>query len=306
MSKNSLTDKDNMGDSQSSLEEKFRDRDLLKIFSGFPWTIVIIVMIWGVSFYHVWYWGADNTGVAGDTFGAVNALFSGLAFAFIIITLSIQQRELKVQLNEFRENMKINKQQSFTLSMQRFDNTFFQLLDRLNVNKQYCKYIPFGYAQTEQYTSRGHSSFESGRTDRNIFNGVITDIYQYDESVFDNKLTHGSVTEDEVETIATRYLQFLENKFFSPNQPYFSVLFELMEWVRLYLPEGSGEEARYYSIIRAQLSIDERYLVYCYCATFSGLEIGKLMSENNFFGALTSAMFPRYFVHQVMNKRIRN
>lgn len=53
-------------------------------------------------------------GQFGDKFGAANALFSGLAFAGIIITLLLQRRDL----SETRSAM----------GSERFDNTFFQLL----------------------------------------------------------------------------------------------------------------------------------------------------------------------------------
>ena len=54
-------------------------------------------------------------GQFGDKFGAINALFSGFAFAGIIFTIFLQRRDLA----ETRDAM----------SHERFDNTFFQLLN---------------------------------------------------------------------------------------------------------------------------------------------------------------------------------
>ena len=45
----------------------------------------------------------DNRGTFGDKFGAVNALFSGLAFAGLIVTLLYQKEELKLQREELKE-----------------------------------------------------------------------------------------------------------------------------------------------------------------------------------------------------------
>lgn len=53
-------------------------------------------------------------GQFGDKFGAINALFSGFAFAGIIFTILLQRRDL----DETKKAM----------SHERFDNTFFQLL----------------------------------------------------------------------------------------------------------------------------------------------------------------------------------
>ena len=94
------------------------------------WCIYIFLVIFVIA---IWYivsvWidlnvtaGDINTqaltaakGQFGDKFGAVNALFSGLAFAGIIITLLLQRRDL----SETRSAM----------GHERFDNTFFQLLN---------------------------------------------------------------------------------------------------------------------------------------------------------------------------------
>jgi hypothetical protein len=54
-------------------------------------------------------------GVFGDQFGAVNALFSGLAFTGVITTLILQQAEIKKQAR--------------TLQRQQFESGFFHLLD---------------------------------------------------------------------------------------------------------------------------------------------------------------------------------
>ena len=76
-------------------------------------------------------------------FGVVNALFSGLAFAGILIALYMQKHELELQREELsatREELKLQRMemkgqkkqleiQNKTSEKQRFENTFFQLLD---------------------------------------------------------------------------------------------------------------------------------------------------------------------------------
>ena len=84
--------------------------------------LAVLAMWWGA-----WRWIDTNItastvtatdaavrGQFGDQFGAINALFSGFAFAGIIFTIFLQRRDLR----ETREAM----------SQERFDNTFFQLL----------------------------------------------------------------------------------------------------------------------------------------------------------------------------------
>lgn len=60
-------------------------------------------------------------GVFGDKFGAVNALFSGLAFTGLIWTLILQRQDLALQRQEIEA-------QNITLNRQRFETTMFQLL----------------------------------------------------------------------------------------------------------------------------------------------------------------------------------
>lgn len=77
----------------------------------------------------------DNRGTFGDKFGAVNALFSGLAFAGLIVTLLYQKEELKLQREELKETRnELNAQklefqeQNKTMKRQRLENTFFNML----------------------------------------------------------------------------------------------------------------------------------------------------------------------------------
>lgn len=62
----------------------------------FTWIVLIIifvVFVWGTSGLIIYHatddWG--DRGTMGDMFGAVNSLFSGLAFAALLITI-FQQR----------------------------------------------------------------------------------------------------------------------------------------------------------------------------------------------------------------------
>ena len=83
-------------------------------------------------------------GTFGDQFGAVNALFSGLAFAGLIYTIILQRRDLELQRKDLRlqrEELVLNRQemaeqtaefekQNETLRIQRFENTFFNMLSQ--------------------------------------------------------------------------------------------------------------------------------------------------------------------------------
>ena len=70
--------------------------------------ICIVVIIWGLSAFLIidfipeW----SDRGTFGDLFGAVNALFSALAFAVLIYTLVLQREEIKQNREEIVLNRK--------------------------------------------------------------------------------------------------------------------------------------------------------------------------------------------------------
>ncbi|UZH54868.1 putative phage abortive infection protein [Salinimicrobium tongyeongense] len=71
----------------------------------------------------------ERKGQFGDSFGAINSLFSGLALAGIIYTIYLQKKELSLQRKELSDTREEFKTQNKTLSLQRFENTFFHLLE---------------------------------------------------------------------------------------------------------------------------------------------------------------------------------
>lgn len=70
--------------------------------------IVVCIFLWVLSAYAlITYFGIpDNAGAFGDMFGAVNALFSGLALAFVIYAVFLQLEELEVQREELKNSRK--------------------------------------------------------------------------------------------------------------------------------------------------------------------------------------------------------
>lgn len=68
--------------------------------------ISIVLIIFAIS----WCWidssvnSIEQRGQFGDKFGAINALFSSLAFSVITIALILQSQELKASLDEMKEN----------------------------------------------------------------------------------------------------------------------------------------------------------------------------------------------------------
>lgn len=106
----------------------------------------------------------------GDMFGVVNSLFSGLAFGGIIYTILLQREELKAQREELRLTKREFITQNETLRLQRFENTFFNLL---NIHNKIVDSLKYTY-----HTPSGERIDSEGRA---IFNDAILSLSQTTE-----------------------------------------------------------------------------------------------------------------------------
>jgi Putative phage abortive infection protein len=86
---------------------------MLNKYRGLIISSLAITIVWALSGYILYIIYPENTahGTFGDMFGAVNALFSGLAFAGLFFTIKLQQQQNLVQ---------------------NFESTFFHLLGLFN------------------------------------------------------------------------------------------------------------------------------------------------------------------------------
>jgi len=73
-----------------------------------------------------------NFGTFGDSFGALNTLFSGLAFTGIIISIILQSKELQETRKDIKSQNTQFEIQNNSIKRQVFENTFFQLLNLHN------------------------------------------------------------------------------------------------------------------------------------------------------------------------------
>ena len=94
-------------------------------------SILLVFSLWFWNYYYLIDREESDRGTFGDMFGAVNAVFSGLAFAGIIISLYLQRIDLKSQKEQLDlnyEEVRITNEefkiQNETLQIQKFENTF--------------------------------------------------------------------------------------------------------------------------------------------------------------------------------------
>ncbi len=112
-------------------------------FKNYLYVALALIIIIGLFILCWWlfdhYLPPENNSIAfQDKFAAISALFSGFAFAGVIFTIVLQSKELKLQRMELRattEELQGQKEaaqeQNELLDIQRFENTFFNLLQNL-------------------------------------------------------------------------------------------------------------------------------------------------------------------------------
>ena len=139
-------EQNNQGQSKENLDNKEK--------SGYDkswlWTLIaiilfgIIIIVWYLyglyidkvsAFMNIKTTDLSKRGTFGDMYGALNALFAGLAFFGVIVAIFLQRRELKLQREELKDTREVLKmtqetheEQMKTLKLQQFENTFFQIL----------------------------------------------------------------------------------------------------------------------------------------------------------------------------------
>lgn len=231
--------------------------------------IVGVIAMWGLS-----WWGINkfideptNQGTFGDMFGAVNALFSGLAFAGLIVTLLYQKEELKLQREELaqtREELKGQREefeeQNKTMKRQRFENTFFNML---SLQQEITHNLSYENPIQDEAELMRYDVKQRAYKNRAVFEGLYTNaIIDYDGSLcyggIINKLAiHGCAAYSLV-----RGLSFLDH--------YFRHLYRIFKYVDTSDSISEDERYEYACIVRSQLSDYELVMLFYNCLTANG------------------------------------
>ncbi len=230
------------------------------------WIVVaigVVLVLWGLN-----WWGVSkfiepiNQGTFGDMFGAVNALFSGLAFAGLIITLLYQREELKLQREELQETRKELKEQNKTMKRQRFENTFFNMLSlqqeivaNLSVES---KEVKRGEVVIKNY--KGREVFEK------IYEGINVYVL-YEEITIGIK-----------ENVYNKIENYNEYRWLiSRFDHYFRHLYHIFKYINESDLIEDKERYEYASIVRSQLSDYELVMLFynCLAQKDNGIEENK-------------------------------
>lgn len=236
---------------------------------------LLVVMLWFSSWLIITHYIKDptNQGTFGDTFGAVNALFSGLAFAGLIATLLYQKEELKLQreeLQQTREELKGQREefeeQNKTLKRQRFENTFFNMLslqqEITNNLLLQCKIFQENVERDVTYKGR------------EAFKGIFEDaVFEYEGII--------SITNTGLKYILKNNWLDGYTKIPATNRfdHYFRHLYRIFKYIDTTDLIDQNERYQYACIVRSQLSDYELIMLFFNCLSDNGKEKFKPLIE---------------------------
>lgn len=236
-----------------------------------------VVLLFLLNFSMVFFIPDKETrGTFGDQFGAVNALFSGLAFAGLIYTIILQRRDLELQRNDLklqREELALSRKemeeqtaefekQNETLRIQRFEHTFFNMLSQFQevVNSLSVTYGKGG----KLYESSGREVFKAAFK----MSHVHVDIHKGGEA---RQSFYGMSNAIKAEKLNGYCKADVPTSF----DHYFRLLYRILKFVRnTALITNFDDEYEYTSMLRAMLSRYE--LVWLYYNGLSEYGVDKL------------------------------
>ena len=287
--------------------------------------IIVCIGLWVGGLYGTHYfvrkhWHSDNSiakeevelkqnilvdsGILGDSSGAINALFSALAFAGVIFAIILQKKELGLQreeLEQTREELKGQKeefiQQNETLRRQRFENTFFQMmsLQQEIVNTLSYTYSIFTPKGKEDSVFKGRDVFrvlyEKGNAYYIDIQQKKIDCQSLKEALFEKHYSFRKMTVDPSSQENPDVISFVEPYFdYSPyndaDQPqyldhYFRHLYRMVKFIdeTKLLPNDFDERYQYTSMIRATFSRYEFVWLFYNGLSDNGIRFKPLMEK---------------------------
>lgn len=247
----------------------------MKLFGNFLLFVLLVAFVFVIWAYFPSWMGhvfsapldAELQGVLGtfgDSFGALNTLFSGLAFTGIIVSIFLQSKELKETRGEIKAQGEQFELQTKSLNKQVFENTFFQLIHLHNENIQSI--------------SVSHS--ENGKSRNYLGRSAFTPLYmnKYGEGIFRYEL---DLSQDEYPTDTNSWYLMFHEVYGSQLGHYFRNIYQIIKFV----DQSEVEDKKFYTnLLRAQLSSYELALLFFNCLSDLGSKKFKpLIEKYEFF-----------------------
>lgn len=214
----------------------------------------------------------------GDSFGGVNALISAFAFAGMIVTFCLQRVELKMQRKELAAQRMEFSQQNETLRLQRFENTFFHMMElqqeivndlRFNETTKVniMEDSPDGMRQLGKQVPINQEI-----QGRNLFYHAFARAKHY---YGDKEIAHG------LSEILSKIGLRAYNDYYTPTyfDHYFRHMYRILKFIDENCWLGEAKQYEYASFLRATLSRYELVWLYYNGLTFGRVKLKPLIEK---------------------------
>jgi len=229
--------------------------------------VIVLLIILAAIFLPKIYGVPTGVGVAGDMYGGVTALFSGLAFAGLISTLLMQRRELELQRKELRSSRD-------EFGLQRFENTFFGLIKLFNDHVSSLEVGSGDVSSGPTTTITGRAvlrKYAESLPDQTYFD-TASDVYGRVKRIPRNRTQEQQVNEYEAQ---------YDGEFEADLGPYFRLMYNALRHVET-SALSETEKLRYSKVLRAYLSSAEVKLLMFNCASRHGRGMQEWLIRNRF------------------------
>lgn len=224
------------------------------------WLVFAVLLLWG-GMGVVANTQGENRGTFGDMFGAVNALFTGLAFAGILMTIMLQMKELRLQRLELRDTrveLKGQKEQlalqALTLQRQAADTNYFRMLEIFRQTAQNIRH-PGGCPKADQEILHDQYEYTGVPRIEQLARVMGVEYWRLLAKVCQKEMRSSRVQDAEFSW------RDIYQRWDTSLGPYFATLAELLLLI------GEADEAtgrRWACILRAQLGLQEMVPIFFY------------------------------------------
>ncbi len=210
-----------------------------------------------------------------QAYGIFAAVISGLAFiAFLDATrlqriqlekqaeeIQLQRDDLKVQHELLEQTIQESREQNRTIALQRFENTFFNLLKNSLAGLEYVYMEP----NRGQGGAKGKSAFKFiYDSQHDLWKSIAEHAIDPENPIsMDRYLQHERYPKIRQSTYRA-FSSTLKNQFFNLNQNYLETLLSCVHLIKRHTPILQSEYDEYYQILLAQLSIYEKWALFIY------------------------------------------
>ena len=249
------------------------------LYRLFVFAFVSVVLIFVVNIIFIStlnHTGMGKVGAWGDFFGGVlNPVLTFLTFTGLLITIILQQTELREARQEFKRSANALELQHKATNKQSFEATFFQMLTLHNTIVESLQAAKGANGGKEGTLVHGRECF-------NIFYTELSDIHK--EKV---KKKSAPYTGNPKETIQAAYKVFWNDRS-RILAHYYRYLYNVIRFVR----DSDFCDDTYLRLIRAQLSDQELLLLFYNCLTEQGSNFKDLVEKFSILDNLD----PRYLL----------